>query len=212
VAQKQNKPKTVVRGVSPASPVPSSKNGSPTEWMASIGERLRSFRAGRLSINELSRQSGVSSGRISEIERGGANPSFETLWRLASVLEVPIGAFFGGPEAQAKMVVRRDERKKLALPHDHLEYELLTPDLQRALEVFIFRVPAGFDNSTRPISHKGEELIHILTGTLNVQVGDAEFVLEDGDSITYDASTPHFVKNATRRQVVALAVVTPPSF
>lgn len=184
----------------------------PPAWMASIGERLREYRADRFTINELSRRAGVSSGRISEIERGGANPSFETLWRLASVLEVPIAAFFGGPDPETALVVRKNERKRLALPHDNLEYELLTPDLQGALEVFIFRVPAGFDNSKRPISHRGEECVTILSGRLIVHVGDGEYVLEEGDAITYDSMTPHYVKNEGPEKVVALAVVTPPSF
>lgn len=180
--------------------------------LSSIGERLRQFREGRYSINKLSRLAGVSSGRISEIERGSANPSFETLWRLASALEVPIGAFFGGPEPEVAMVVRKDARKRLSLPHDDLEYELLTPDLQRSLELFLFHVPAGFDNSARPITHRGEECIHILDGSLVVNVGEREFELESGDTITYDAATPHFVANRSRKTTHALAAVTPPSF
>jgi transcriptional regulator with XRE-family HTH domain len=180
--------------------------------MVSIGERLRQFRDGRFTIIELSRAAGVSSGRISEIERGNANPSFETLWRLANALGVPIGAFFAGPDPEAAMVVRRNQRKRLAIPHDDLEYELLTPDLQRSLELFIFHVPPNFDNSVRPITHVGEECIHILKGTLVVNVGGQEFVLAVGDTITYEASTPHFVCNRSGKVVSALAAVTPPSF
>lgn len=182
------------------------------DWMSSIGERLRGFREGRFSISALSRRAGVSSGRISEIERGSANPSFETLWRLASALDVPIGAFFGGPEPEVAMLVRRNGRKRLVLPHDDLEYELLTPDLQRTLEVFLFHVPPGFDNSRRPISHRGEECIHLLSGRLVVHVAEKEFVLEDGDTITYDASVPHFVANRWTKTAHAMAIVTPPSF
>ena len=180
--------------------------------MSSIGDRLRESREGRYSINELSRLAGVSSGRISEIERGSANPSFETLWRLATALEIPIGAFFAGPDPEVAMVVRKNARKKLVLPHDDLEYELLTPDLQGTLEVFIFHVPPGFDNSQRPISHRGEECIHIISGNLIVHVGDSEFELESGDTITYEAPTPHYVANRSRSTVHALAIVTPPSF
>jgi transcriptional regulator with XRE-family HTH domain len=179
--------------------------------MASIGERLKQFRDGRFTISELNRASGVSSGRISEIERGNANPSFETLWRLATALQVPIGAFFAGPEPEAAMVVRRDQRKRLAT-HDDLKYELLTPDLQRSLEVFIFHIPPSFDNSARPITHVGEECIHVLKGSLIVNVGGQEFGLDVGDSITYEASTPHFVCNRTTKVVSAFAAVTPPSF
>lgn len=179
---------------------------------ASLGDLIRAARAGRFTIDELARRSGVSSGRISQIERGLANPSFETLWKLTTALEIRVGSFFQGPPPEERMVVRKDERKRLVLPHDDLVYELLTPDLQGALEVFRFHVPAGFDNSRRPITHRGEECIHILEGSLEVSVGDRAFLLEEGDSITYDAGRPHFVRNLGDEKAVAIAAVTPPSF
>ena len=50
------------------------------------------------------------------------------------------------------------------------------------------------------------------SGVLVVHVGDEEFELEDGDTITYDAATPHYVRNLGKATVHALAAVTPPSF
>jgi uncharacterized cupin superfamily protein len=88
----------------------------------------------------------------------------------------------------------------------------LTPNLQGRLEVFLFHVPAGFDNSNGAIRHTGEEFIHILSGSLEVNVGSESFNLEEGDSVTYDAGLPHFVRNTSSRKAVALAAVTPPSF
>jgi len=183
-----------------------------SEIRASLGDLIRTARAGRFTINELARRSGVSSGRISQIERGLANPSFETLWKLAVALEIPVGSFFQGPPAEERMVVRKDERSRLVLPHDDLVYELLTPDLRGALEVFRFHVPSGFDNSRQPITHRGEECIHILEGSLVVNVDARAFLLEEGDSITYDAALPHFVCNPGDEKAVAIASVTPPSF
>jgi transcriptional regulator with XRE-family HTH domain len=183
------------------------------ELMASLGELLREARSGRYTIEELARRSGVSSGRISQIERGLANPSFETLWRLVTALEVPLGSFFQGPELQPRMLVRKDGRKRLELPQDDLVYELLTPDLQGSLEVFIVRVPPGFDNSKRPLTHRGEKFIHLLEGDeLVVTVAGLESQLGAGDSITFDATRPHFVTNRSSSKAVALAAVTPPAF
>jgi transcriptional regulator with XRE-family HTH domain len=183
-----------------------------SELRVSLGDLIRAARTGRFTIDELARRSGVSSGRISQIERGLANPSFETLWKLATALQIQMGTFFQGPAAEERMVVRKDEGKRLVLPHDDLVYELLTPDLQRSLEVFRFHVPPAFDNSRRPITHQGEECIHILEGSLEVTVGEQTFLLGEGDSITYEAVLPHFVRNPGKATAVAIAAVTPPSF
>jgi transcriptional regulator with XRE-family HTH domain len=182
------------------------------DLVASLGELIRQARVGRYSIEELAARSRVSVGRISEIERGLANPSFTTIWKLASALEVPLGTFFDGATSDNPKVVRSDQRKRLFLPHDDLVYELLTPNLQGRLEVFLFHVPAGFDNSQGAIRHTGEEFIHILSGSLEVSVGSDSFELREGDSITYDAGQPHFVRNTSSRKAVAIAAVTPPSF
>jgi transcriptional regulator with XRE-family HTH domain len=183
-----------------------------SEMRASLGDLIRAARTGRFTIDELARRSGVSSGRISQIERGLANPSFATLWKLATALQIQIGTFFQGPAAEEQMVVRKNEGKRLVLPHDDLVYQLLTPDLQGSLEVFRFQVPPAFDNSRRPITHQGDECIHILEGSLEVTVGEQMFLLEEGDSITYEAVLPHFVRNPGDGTAVAIAAVTPPSF
>ncbi len=182
------------------------------QWMESLGGMLKVARSGRYTIEQLAARSGVSTGRISQMERGLGNPSFVTLSKLAGALDLPMGSFFAGPAAESQMVVRKDQRKRLVVPHDNLVYELITPDLQRSLEVFIFYVPAHFDNSGRPITHRGEECIHVLTGQLEVDVDGQAFRLTEGDSITYDSGLPHFVQNLTEGTVTALAAVTPPSF
>ncbi|HWQ75999.1 MAG TPA: helix-turn-helix domain-containing protein [Syntrophomonas sp.] len=60
-----------------------------------VGSRLRRLREERgLSLNELSRQSGVSAAHLSEIERSLSTPSLKTLEKLAQVINVPTGQLF----------------------------------------------------------------------------------------------------------------------
>lgn len=182
-------------------------------WMKPLGEFLRESRVGRYTIEELARKAHVSAGRISQIERGLANPSFETLWRLATALEVPLGALFAGRGSEQQMVVRPQERKRLEFPRDGLLYELLTPNLQGSLEIFVLEVPPGYDGARRPpIVHRGEKFSHVQEGNLVYHVGTSVLPLAAGDSITFDPSEPHFICNPTEDKAVVLVVVTPPSF
>jgi quercetin dioxygenase-like cupin family protein len=80
------------------------------------------------------------------------------------------------------------------------------------LEVYRYTVPPRFDNSKAPLRHEGEELIHIVAGLLIAQVGNNTFTLEEGDSITYDATLPHYQSNPGDVPAIAIAAVTPPSF
>lgn len=179
-----------------------------------IGARLKQARRGRFTIEELAKASGVSAGRISQLERGSGNPSFETLWKLARALDEPLGAFFDGVDTNpGRMLVRRKEAKRLVVPRDGLVYELLTPDLQRSLEVFRIYIPPMFDKRANRITHIGEECIHLLSGKLTVYIADSVYDLEPGDTITYNPGMPHAVGNPSPTEPASvIAAVTPPSF
>jgi transcriptional regulator with XRE-family HTH domain len=184
-----------------------------TEVIRSLGERLRDARSGRFTIEELAARSHISTGRISQIERGLANPSFETLWRLTTALGVPIRALFPDGSSDKQQVVRRKERRRLEIPHDGLVYEMLTPNGNGALEILLLDIPSGYDGGARrPLSHNGEKFIHVRAGQLVVRVAENEWTLREGDSITFDAKEPHFVCNKGRVAAQIQLVITPPSF
>jgi transcriptional regulator with XRE-family HTH domain len=181
--------------------------------MQSLGELLREARVGRFTIEELARRSNVSAGRISQIERGIANPSFETLWRLSSALEIPLASLFPANDADQQLVVRHDERRRLDIPHDGLVYEMLTPNGQGSLEILLLGIPPGYDGGARrPLTHRGEKFFLVYEGELVVNVGGRTWRLSPGDSITFDASEPHFVSNDGEETAHIQIVVTPPSF
>jgi transcriptional regulator with XRE-family HTH domain len=185
----------------------------PADDVVLLGRVLRETRvAAQLSVEALAASAGVSAGSISQLERGRGNPSFLTLRRLAAALDVPLGHFLQGPET-GPMVVRADQRKRLRVPAEHgLVYELLTPDLGGTLEVLRSQIPPGFDNRERPFQHAGEECVHLLSGTLRVGIGGRRFELDEGDSVTYDSSVPHYWVNAADTVAVIIGAVTPPSF
>jgi transcriptional regulator with XRE-family HTH domain len=61
--------------------------------------RLRALRG--LSQNRLAKNAKVTPGQISAIERAKANPTMESLQRIASVLGVELGALFVDPDRKA---------------------------------------------------------------------------------------------------------------
>jgi transcriptional regulator with XRE-family HTH domain len=179
----------------------------------SLGETLREARGNRFTIDELALKSNISAGRISQIERGIANPSFETLWRLTNALGIPIRALFPADNVDRKFVVRKHERRRLNIPRDGLLYEMLTPNGNGALEILHLDIPSGYDGARRAaLSHEGEKFLHILSGELVVSVAGTEWTLHEGDAITFQALEPHFVRNSSESNTRIQIVVTPPQF
>lgn len=188
--------------------------GSHTDIVIGLGMAIRAARREQgMTVERLGRVAGVSTGLISQLERGRGNPSFLTLRRLAEALELPFGHFMQGPRPLGGMVVRADQRKRLVQPQPaEIVHELLTPDLRRSLEVLRTTVPPGWSNQDQPFQHVGEECVHVLVGRLDVTVGTSSWELAEGDSITYDSATPHWYANRTDTPVIVIGAVTPPSF
>src|SRR5690348_10488835 len=61
-----------------------------------IGTMVRSARMTRfMSTSELAREAGLSKTIVGRIESGEGNPSIETLWRISTALQVPLGYLLG---------------------------------------------------------------------------------------------------------------------
>jgi transcriptional regulator with XRE-family HTH domain len=179
-----------------------------------LGARVRSLREARqLSGIELARLSGVTPGAISQIERGRVQPSLTTLRAIADALGEPIFRFFVSGTNEQSIVVRRGDRKLLKLPHSPVEFELLSPDLNRRLEVLEIRLQPGSATATEPLPHAGEEeFMLIVKGRGRLDVGGVSFELGPGDSATYAPSQPHRLVNVGRTELVQISAITPPSF
>lgn len=187
-----------------------------------LGREIRSLRleAG-LTLQSLASAAGVSQSLISQIERGLASPSITTLRRIAASLNVPIAALFlGSAEAsngetdtlRRRLVVRRAERKGLHVPRSKIVYELLTPDLNRKIEFLWIEYEPGAVTRPAPMSHPGEENAVCLEGSVVVTIDEQEFVLDAGDSISFDSGRPHKVENRTGERAVLVSAITPPAF
>ena len=189
----------------------------PQASLTDFSSRLAPLRlAAKLSIEELAAKAGVSAGLVSQLERGLGNPSFNTMAKLAYGLGVPIGTFFQGG-APNEVVVRRNARKKLvhsafANSSPAPVYELLTPDLQRKLEVIWVELPPGQSNEEAAFIHDTEECGVLLSGTLEVHLGTDVHTLNAGDSISFRGLVPHWYKNPGDEPAVSIWIVTPPSF
>lgn len=187
----------------------------PTLLQSDLGDQVRQLRTSiGLTLEDVAARSGVSIGSLSQIERGNGNPAFFTLAKIAHALDVPVARFFH-VERSVSPVVRRGEGRQLnPHPHDHpgAVWELLTPDLDRALEVVRYELPPGLSSEATPFVHGGEESGIILRGTQDVWVNGVLHTLHAGDAISFPSVLPHWFRNPGPETVEGIFVCTPPTF
>jgi quercetin dioxygenase-like cupin family protein len=164
-----------------------------------------------MSLRTLATEVGVSAGFLSQLERDLADPSLDTLRRLASSLGLPLFDLFQSPGDGSPAVVRRENRVAIASPAGGISYTRLSPGSGR-LEMLEGTLEPGGSSSEEPWSHPSEECITVLSGQLVVEVDGRANRLMRGDSCYFDSRLPHRYLNPSSRQTRFLLAVTPPSY
>ena len=179
-----------------------------------VGEKILEYRkAKNLSIRSLSDLSGVTSSMLSQIERGLANPSINTLKTIAKALDVPIFNFFMSSVDSETLVVRADQRKKMIFPdNNNFAYELLSPNTSGAIGLMLMTLTPNTTTSEELMGHTGEEAAYISEGKINLHFEDQMIVLNTGDSIRILPHMKHKWTNPYKEDSKVIFAVSPPSF
>jgi transcriptional regulator with XRE-family HTH domain len=175
-----------------------------------LGLRLRAARERQgLSLREVARRTGLSPSFVSQVERDQVTPSIASLKQLATALGERVGVLLADPAPEG-LVLRRSDRPAWELARVH--YEQLAPGDGRLMQPQLLRFAPGGDLGEHPVVHDGEEFGLVLSGRVECFVGEQSFVLEEGDSVYFDARLPHRTRNAAATDSVYLLVVTPATF
>jgi len=174
-----------------------------------VGQQLRALRkARRLSIRTLAEISGLSVNTLSLIENGKTSPSVNTLSQLAQSLNVPITAFFEVNHRKRVAYQKAGERKQIVFAQGQLES--LGEGMPRmGSEPFITRLEPNASSGTEPIIYAGRQFIYCLEGHITYTIEGEAYPLAPGDSLIFDAYTPHSWQNTSPTSSRALLVLCP---
>jgi len=181
-----------------------------------IGERLRALRLKKkLGLVELGKHTGLSPALLSKLERARVFPTLPTLLRIALVFGVGLDYFFAGAREQPLVAVsrRRDRvrlpdrpgRGSVAFRFESLNY----PATERRFNSYLADFAPAGPGPRQTHDHPGVEFLYVTNGTLGLQIGDTEHVLEAGDAIYFDSTVPHAYRRARGRSCAAIVVTTP---
>ena len=157
-----------------------------------IGAKIRKIRTRKkITIAQMCEVTGLSKGFVSNIENNNTSPSINTLSVIADFLKVPL-PYLLLEEKQHMRVIRKDERRTSI--YKNLKIEHLTS--KKGLRVMIVESPPGIAIGEETAhAHEGEEFHLVLQGKVLAQQGEDSVIAEEGDTFSWNASVPHFVKN-----------------
>jgi transcriptional regulator with XRE-family HTH domain len=178
-----------------------------------VGERLRELRRfRRATLRTIADRSGLSESFLSQVERGRSSASIASLRRIADALGISMADLFEPDAVPGPKVIRRQDRPTLAFGVLGKK-ALLTPKPLHHLEVFVGELEVGGSTGDQPYVHgDSEELVVVISGSVQLELGGELFDLERGDSIDYRSSTPHRVSNTGQEVAEVMWIISPPSY
>lgn len=184
-----------------------------------IGLSIKKMRKARgLSLREMASRAGITASFISQVENGRASPSVETLFSLAGALGVPVSDFFTGTDQLAnatvaarsdRRIIRRGDRKSLKLDTG-IVWQLLTGEEQKGIRFVEIFYPPGGCSAEQPLRHTGRDFFVVMEGEIIAILEFQEHVLHAGDSMWFDATIPHQIRNDSDAPARLIALTVDP--
>lgn len=181
-----------------------------------LGARIRKARsAHKLTLQALGDDTGLSAAYLSRVERGEAAMSIANVILIATRLNIPLRDLFEDSNdahvPKSYTISRRRQRDTSPpLTANGYDYHWLSGDLpDPKLSGFVLDFPATSELDIKLLSHVGEEILYVLEGRIEFQIGEERFVLDQGDSVHLFGDRPHMGRNAGIGPARLLMVVTP---
>tara|TARA_Y100001933_G_C18920723_1_gene530925 strand:- start:467 stop:1111 length:645 start_codon:yes stop_codon:yes gene_type:complete len=178
-----------------------------------IGSRVKALRLeNKLTLKDLSEKTELSTGFLSQLERGMTSIAVDALNDIAMVFDVDLNHFFPKVKSSHDTILHYQDQKifqieNMKYMHYHLSSELENKSmLPRLVEI----LPGETDEDISEYGHMGEEFIYVLEGCLTLFIDDEKHVLYPRDTAHYMSERPHNWANYTS-QVVKILVVSVPN-
>jgi transcriptional regulator with XRE-family HTH domain len=185
---------------------PANDSANVTERLGKTIRRLRN--AYNYSLGDLSEQSGVAKSIISQIEKNETNPTLSTLYKIAKALNAPIEHILRGEENPALVEKVGPSGTPLLISDDGLCRLRIVGWLKTVelVQWYTFEADPGGVLESEPHPPGSIENLTVLSGSVNIMVGDEQLSASSGETVRYHADRPHSITNSGTELATALMV------
>ncbi len=165
------------------------------------------------TVEQMAEKTGVTTEQYKKYEAGLADFPFTFIHHCALAFNLEITDILEGESAHlSSYTVTRKGKGQTTAKENGIQIQNLAPMFKNKLaEPYYVTYEYSNEQHSMPIhltKHSGQEFDLVLEGSLKVQIGEHIEVLEEGDSIFYNSSTPHGMIAVGGRDCKFLAVVT----
>jgi len=186
-----------------------------------VGGRLREIRlATGLSQRELAARSGVTHSLISLIEQNRNSPSVASLRKILDGIPMSMVSFFDEADAPRDKVffeaadlldlTSRLHKVNGGESSGHMSFRQVGDARAHNLQILHESYEPGADTGVAMLKHDSHEGGVVLSGELEITVGEQIKVLKPGDAYLFDSRVPHRFRNIGTARCIVVSACSPP--
>lgn len=175
-----------------------------------VAHRLKGLRdALDLTPSDIAKACEINVETYMAYESGNSDIPVSFLHRLAHEFNVELTALmFGNEPTMRSYFVTRDGKGIKVERRKAYSYESLAGNFaNRVFDPFIVTVEPNDTTEPTLNSHQGQEFNYVLEGSMEITVGSNTMVLNQGDTIIFDAKIPHKMRALNNSRVRFLAII-----
>ena len=172
-----------------------------------VGKKIKKARTQKkVSFDRLANETGFAVEYLKEIETGKKIPPVGALLQISRALELDSGYLLREQETNLKKRVKAYTERT-----ENYAYTTLTPGAEnKHLKAFKVTVDALKDHKGVGYQHEGEEFVYVLSGKMEIIVGEHVNKLKSGDSLHFNSGIRHKMKNIGKEKAELLVVIYGP--
>ena len=181
-----------------------------TEQLKEMGMRMADLREvmGYTTI-EVAERLGISEEEYIAYEKGEKDFSFSTMYNVAKIFNVDVVNLLSGdtaPQLTGCALARKGQGFKIIKDNQYDYRHLAFTFKDKLADPFMVTVlPEQGDLVLH--SHSGQEFNYVVSGMVKFTFGEMSYELEAGDSVYFDATTPHKEEAMKGKPAKFIAVV-----
>jgi len=188
--------------------IPNTLSEEPPHPLGGIIKKER-IRQG-MTLDDVARLSGVSKGMLSQIEQSKTNPTVVVLLRIAAGLRVDPSRLLPSSSSIPHVwrAIRADDKTTSIQANPGCTIRTLSPvDLEKQMEYYELNFKPKGELASEAHFRGTEEILTVSEGSLTVQSGENEIVLQKGDSVHYAADLSHKISNPSKTTATGFLLV-----
>ena len=180
-----------------------------------IGDKLQEIRkTKKITLTELSQQSGVQLATLSRIENKKMVGTLESHIAIAKALGIEVVELYNSIIREHKQIeISQTSKNSEVFTHnDKSSFEILTKNvLSKKMMPTLIRLEEGGTTQKEQGAINSEKFVFVLEGAVEAMIDHKPFRLDKNNTLYFDASLPHAFKNAGRSVAKLLCIATPVS-